>query len=327
MLLQKQSKNPGNGCIGLEGIGGSGSDSGKGDVSNGGNGKTGKNGNTSNKTRIAGASGKGKSGKGGAATRGKCVTGKCVSEESFDGDSDQIPTALDVPSFDRHDLWQGICDKTQLRDDWNGRIRNAIKACGDSTGMPQSIRRVVQELANRAGLDWRQLLHDFLQFDQYDYNFLPPDRRYTGADFYLPAFNVDEDDGSANDIWVCVDTSASISEEELATAMAEILDAMRQARLKGKISFFDSNITEPKPFESEAELKKITPSGGGGTSFQIIFDYLQERMYPELPKAILVFTDGYAWWPEEKDAMEVPVLWLISKGGKDDAPWGSVARL
>ncbi len=234
---------------------------------------------------------------------------------------------VDVSSFDRHDLWQGICDKTQLRDDWNGRIRKAIKECGDSTGMPQNIRRVVQKLANRAGMDWKQLLHDFLQFDQYDYTFVPPDRRYVGADFYLPAFNVDEDDGSANDIWVCLDTSASISEEELAGAMTEILDAMRQARLKGKISFFDSNIIEPRPFESEAELKKITPSGGGGTSFQIIFDYLRERLYPELPKAILIFTDGYARWPKEEAALGVPVLWLISRGRKDDAPWGRVTKL
>lgn len=232
-----------------------------------------------------------------------------------------------VSSFDRHDLWQGSCDKTQLRDDWNGRIRNAIEACGDSAGMPQSIRKVVQELANRVDLDWKQLLHDFLQFDQHDYTFLPPDRRYGGSDLYFPAFNVDEDDGSANDIWVCVDTSASISAEELATAMIEILDAMRQARLKGKISFFDSNITEPEPFELEAELKKITPNGGGGTSFQIIFDYLQERMYPEMPKAILIFTDGFARWPEEQDAMEVPVLWMISSDGRDSAPWGRVVKL
>lgn len=327
MLLQKQSKSPGNGGIGSDGTGGNVSGSGRGDVSNGGNGKAGKDDNTSNKARTAGTAGRGKSGKGSAAIGGKGVAGRGEPEDSFDGDSDQMTDALDVPSFDRHDLWQGICDKTQLRDDWNGRIRNAIKECGDSTGMPQSIRRAVRELANRAGLDWKQLLHDFLQFDQYDYTFLPPDRRYVGADFYLPAFNMDEDDGSANDIWVCVDTSASISEEELATAMVEILDAMRQARLKGKISFFDSNITEPEPFESETELKRLTPSGGGGTSFRIIFDYLQERMYPELPKAILIFTDGYARWPKEQDAMEVPVLWLISREGRDDAPWGRVAKL
>lgn len=327
MLLQKQGNVPGYGGKGLNGAGGNVSGTGKGEGCGGGNGKTDKSSKVSDKSRSTGTSARGKFGKGSTAAGGKSVAGKGVSEDSFNGDSDQMKDALDVSSFDRHDLWQGISDKTQLRDDWNGRIQNAIKECGDSTGMPQSIRRVVQELADRAGLDWKQLLHDFLQFDQYDYTFVPPDRRYAGADFYLPAFNVDEDDGSANDIWVCVDTSASISEEELASAMTEILDAMRQARLKGKISFFDSNITEPELFESETELKKITPSGGGGTRFQIIFDYLQGKMYPELPKAILVFTDGYAWWPEEQNAMEVPVLWLISKDGKDDAPWGRVVKL
>lgn len=241
---------------------------------------------------------------------------------------DKVPGNVpDLSSFDRHDLWQGICGRAQLRDDWNGRIRKVIKECGDSAGMPRSIRRVVRELADRTGQDWKQLLHDFLQFDQYDYTFVPPDRRYTGGDFFLPAFHVDEDGGSANDIWVCVDTSASISEEELAGAMAEILDAMRQAQLSGKLSFFDSNITDPVPFESEEELRKITPKGGGGTSFQVIFDYLREKMSAELPKAILVFTDGYAWWPKEEAAMGVPVMWLISKDGKDDAPWGRMVKL
>lgn len=72
---------------------------------------------------------------------------------------------MKLTSFDRHDLWQGICDRTRLHDDWNGRIRNAVKRYGNSEGMPQSIRRLVKNLERRAGLDWKQLLHDFLQFD------------------------------------------------------------------------------------------------------------------------------------------------------------------
>ena len=82
--------------------------------------------------------------------------------------------------------------------------------------------------------------------------------------------------------------------------MAEILDAMRQAGLKGSISFFDSNITEPEPFESENDLKDLTAQGGGGTSFHIIFRYLKEKLYPNLPRAILIFTDGCARFPDEK---------------------------
>ena len=192
--------------------------------------------------------------------------------------------------------------------------------------MPQSVRKVVRELTRHTGTDWKQLLHDFLHCDQYDYTFLPPDRRYAGADFYLPAFNADDEDGSADEIWVCVDTSGSITDEELTCAMEEILDAMRQTHLRGKLSFFDSMITDPEPFETEEELKKLVPMGGGGTSFRIIFDYLRNRLYPDMPKAILIFTDGYAEWPEEQVAMDVPVLWLISRDGNDDVPWGRVAR-
>lgn len=230
-------------------------------------------------------------------------------------------------SFDRHDIWQGICDKAQLQDNWNRKIQSAFRQCGDSTGMPQQVRTIVQDIARRSGLNWKQLLHDFLQSDTYDYNFLPPDRRYAFSDFYLPAYNMDEEHQTADDIWVCIDTSGSVTGEELTCTMAEILDAMRQAGLKGRISFFDSNITEPEPFEFENDLKNLTAQGGGGTSFHIIFRYLKEKLYPDLPRAILIFTDGYARFPEQKAALDVPVLWLICKGGNADVPWGQVILL
>ena len=230
-------------------------------------------------------------------------------------------------SFDRHDIWQGICDKAQLQDNWNRKIQSAFRQCGDSTGMPQQVRTIVQDIAHRSGLNWKQLLHDFLQSDTYDYNFLPPDRRYAFSDFYLPAYNMDEEHQTADDIWVCIDTSGSVTGEELTCTMAEILDAMRQAGLKRRISFFDSNITEPEPFEFENDLKNLTAQGGGGTSFHIIFRYLKEKLYPDLPRAILIFTDGYARFPEQKAALDVPVLWLICKGGNADVPWGQVIQL
>ena len=230
-------------------------------------------------------------------------------------------------SFDRHDIWQGICDKAQLQDNWNRKIQSAFRQCGDSTGMPQQVRTIVQDIARRSGLNWKQLLHDFLQSDTYDYNFLPPDRRYAFSDFYLPAYNMDEEHQTADDIWVCIDTSGSVTGEELTCTLAEILDAMRQAGLKGRISFFDSNITEPEPFEFENDLKNLTTQGGGGTSFHIIFRYLKEKLYPDLPRAILIFTDGYARFPEQKAALDVPVLWLICKGGNADVPWGQVIQL
>lgn len=241
------------------------------------------------------------------------------------GDPGNTPMTGGV--VDRHDVWKGIQDPGRIRDAWDRKIRNAAKSCGEGASLTASIRKLVEKLNSRSQADWRQLLHDFIQHDTCDYTFLPPDRRFSG-DLFLPAFNIDEDQGSAQDIWVCVDTSGSISDEQLTQVLYEIRDAMRQAGLTGAVSFFDTEITEPQPFTNEEELVKIRPKGGGGTSFHVIFQYLKRKLINQLPKAILVFTDGYVMqWPPEAAALDVPVLWLINKDGNPNVPWGQSAQL
>ena len=232
-----------------------------------------------------------------------------------------------IPAVDRHDLWQGIADPARLTAVWTGKITQAARNCGDPRAMPQVVRDVVGLVTRRSKLDWRQLLHDFLQHDSFDYTFCPPDRRYAESDFFLPSYDVDEDTVTARDLWVCVDTSASISDLTLADAISEILDAMRQTGLQGMLSFFDSTITDPVPFSDAEELRGIKPIGGGGTSFHCIFTYLREQMADRLPRAILIFTDGYASCPDEEVTLDVPVLWLIRKGGRTDLPWGTVTEV
>lgn len=232
-----------------------------------------------------------------------------------------------APSCDRHDIWQTIEDTGQLKDMWNGNIQQAAKACGNASGMPPSLRKVEEDLLHRSRLNWRQLLHDFLQQGSFDYTFLPPDRRFSGSEFFLPSYEPDETGGNARDIWVCVDTSGSVEDDELAQILAEIADAMRQAGLSGMLSFFDTEISEPVPFETREEFRKITPQGGGGTDFHCIFKYLKEHLLSELPRAILICTDGCAPWPREKEALGVPVLWLLTWEGRADPPWGTAVRM
>lgn len=229
-------------------------------------------------------------------------------------------------ALDRHDIWQGIQQPERIRDMWNQKV---VKAAGACQGVQMSLfmRKLTDALIRRSEPDWKQLLHDFIQHDTYDYSFLPPDRRFTDRDFFLPAFNINEDHGSVRDIWVCVDASGSVSDGQLREAMMEVQDAMHQTGLTGSISFFDTQITEPEPFETEEEFRKIIPKGGG-TSFHVIFEYLRDHLSAELPRAILVFTDGHVWnWPKEEDALGVPVLWLICRDGNTKAPWGQVAKL
>ena len=158
-----------------------------------------------------------------------------------------------------------------------------------------------------------------------DYSFSPPDRRFDESPFFLPDFNGKED--IVEDILFMIDTSGSMSDAAITAAYSEIKGAIDQfdGKLKGWLGFFDAAIIEPKPFSSEEEFCVIRPAGGGGTDFQIIFEYVQQHMQT-LPASIIILTDGYAPFPQEQLAMGIPVLWLLNNE-KVEPPWGKVARI
>ena len=95
----------------------------------------------------------------------------------------------------------------------------------------------------------------------------------------------------------------------------------------GKASVsLNTAIHEPKPFSSLEEFLVIKPAGGGGTDFQIIFEYVARYMETDPPKYIVILTDGLTPYPKEELADNIPVLWLINN---DDVtpPWGKIARI
>ena len=221
----------------------------------------------------------------------------------------------------------------KLRDVWVQRIEDADEAMkirienGSSTRgtVPAFAERMIKELRNPQ-IDWRQILNDFVQEDICDYSFSPPDRRFSESPFFLPDFN--EKDDSVKDILFMIDTSASMSDKMVAAAYSEIKGAIDQfgGKLKGWLGFFDAAVIEPKPFEGEEEFKVIKAYGGGGTDFQIIFEYVAYHIIDNKPASIIILTDGYAPFPKEKLAEGIPVLWLINNEDVDP-PWGKVARI
>ena len=158
-----------------------------------------------------------------------------------------------------------------------------------------------------------------------DYSFSPPDRRFDESPFFLPDFNGKED--MVEDILFMIDTSGSMSDKMITAAYSEIKGAIDQfdGKLKGWLGFFDAAIIEPKPFSNEDELRIIRPAGGGGTDFQIIFEYVHQHM-EKPPASIIILTDGFAPFPQEKLAMGIPVLWLLNNETVEP-PWGKVARI
>ena len=236
-------------------------------------------------------------------------------------------------SFDDHSFWEGDDDTGSQRDAWMNRMVEAtdiiasMEKSSKSRGtIPAGVERIINEIKNPI-LDWRTVLNDFVQEDICDYSFAPPDKRMEDSPFFLPDFN--EKDESAKNLLFMIDTSASMSNEAITDCYSEIYGAIQQfnGKLTGKLGFFDAVVVEPVPFEDEDEFKIIRPKGGGGTSFHVIFDYVKAKMMDDPPVSIIILTDGYAPYPDEADAMDIPVLWIINNKEAKAPSWGKVARL
>lgn len=233
--------------------------------------------------------------------------------------------------WDDHTRWGMYEEDETLRDVWVKRFADACAAISirdpsNQRGLlPMFAKRLLGDL-RKPQTDWRVLLHDFIQEEVTDYSFMPPDRRFDDSPFYLPDFN--DKDEFAEDILFMIDTSASMSDKMLVAAYSEVKGAIDQfdGKLKGWLGFFDAAIIEPKPFTDEREFMTIRPAGGGGTDFQIIFEYIHKHMQDRPPAGVIILTDGFAPFPKESAAGNIPVLWLLNHD-KVDPPWGKVARI
>lgn len=256
-------------------------------------------------------------------------SGSSDSDENTEGGSENADPGPESSAdfFDSHEIWSSVEENDAEADMWK-KITTDGGRKYFSAEMPLSVREFILELEREAKVDWRTVLQDFIQLyhDRFDYSFSPSDRRYTWSDFVMPAFS-EQDDEQIENLWFCVDTSGSISRDLLSEVLSEIRQAILLFdRLSGKLSFFDTHVTDPVPFEDEEDLLDIPAAGGGGTSFSAIFRFLKKFSEEDMPSAIIVLTDGYCDYPGESAAMDIPVLWIIYDNPVDP-PWGRFVHI
>ena len=264
-------------------------------------------------------------------------SGKIQGKDDKDGRGSDKPSISDGATIDDHSFWKGEDEEEISSTTWEARVmqtyetvKNLPKASfgkqDDGWGdLPIFAERMYNEVASNK-LDWRTLLNDFIQEDLCDYSFYPPDRRFGDSDFFLPDFN--EKDERVENLLFMIDTSGSMTDDDIGEVYGEIKSAIEQfdGKIKGWLGFFDGSVTEPKPFENEEEFKAIRIQGGGGTSFLPIFHYVRDHMQDKNVTSIIILTDGYAPYPEEYERMNIPVLWIVNNNDATP-PWGMIARL
>ena len=270
-------------------------------------------------------SNKGMKGKNGSDNNSQ---GSSSSSNSSDSDGDTGGTS-NSKTIDDHSKWKEKSGENKDKEvEWDNRVYEAIKAIerqNEASGvgnMPAYMERIINKLTTPQ-IDWRYVLNEFIQEEINDYTFLPPDYRYSG-DFFLPSYS-DKDDIVKNVLFM-IDTSGSMTNEMITYSFSEVYGAisMFDGKLSGKLGFFDYVVHNVVDFDDVSDIVKIKPMGGGGTSFESVFEYVDKMNEP--PVMIIILTDGQAPYPKLDSSYNIPILWLINND-LITPPYGKVARI
>jgi len=187
--------------------------------------------------------------------------------------------------------------------------------------LPEALAKIVQTVL-KPEIGWRELLAQFVT-NCYggSRRWLPPSRRHVWKGLYLQSQ------------WserlravVAVDTSGSTGGDlpKFFGELNALLNSFGEYDLT--VIHCDAEVSHVEHFDDANRLdpsREWTAHGGGGTSFAPVFDYVDQ--HPELePSLLIYFTDGYGDAPTQAPAY--PVMWLLTKGGRTPAPWGTVVQ-
>ena len=240
--------------------------------------------------------------------------GEPESEEQDEGEQTQQQVEADGASEDVPPPPPADLDK--LDEQWKSRLAAAAQAARQAGKLSQSMMRLVDELLSPQ-LPWRALLARYMMnAARDDYSFQRPSRRSVGmtGEALMPRLY-----SQSVKIVVMLDTSGSVTRDELQEFLTEI-DALKgQVRADITLHACDDKLTEHGPWRYamwEAMTLPAEISGGGGTDFRPPFEWVESaRISPDL---LVYFTDAEGPFPTV--APTYPVIWLVK--GKASVPFG-----
>ena len=219
-----------------------------------------------------------------------------------------------------------------LQDQMNDIDKKIFKAAESLSAkergeVPADLQRLIDEYMEelQGKIDWRRSIKKKIQeIGRGQYTTSKVNRMYLPMNFYLPGQT-----GSKAKIALALDTSGSISKEDIIEFLGEVKHMLRlmpfleivlygcDAEIHGK-----ARIKGLKNFRNDVN-KVLT--GGGGTSFAPVFEDLQKTKDRDI-KCLFYFTDGYG----DQNEIEKTVgkgnwetFWVIQKSNRSiDFPFG-----
>jgi predicted metal-dependent peptidase len=192
----------------------------------------------------------------------------------------------------------------------------AAKATGK---LPASVERIIEEMLV-VKTPWHQILERFMNGKVRDgYSWRRPNRRFMASGMYLPGVDYTPKMG---EVVIGVDTSGSIGQRELDEFNAHINRILETCTPeKVHVLYCDSSINKAVEYTPDDFPVRLTPHGGGGTSFKPVFDWVRE--YDGEVEVVVYLTDGYG----DQNVIDKPTVdtvWLTT--GLKEFPFGTVVE-
>ena len=182
------------------------------------------------------------------------------------------------------------------------------KLIGDMPG--SLIRRITELIGTR--VPWYKYLRRYLSnIMQDDTSFDTPDKNHIYRKMILPGPY--EDENYIEDILFLIDTSGSISEEDLNNFLFQAYNICKDFEANGKVIFFDSIVQDVFDINKE-NLNKLPLYGGEGTDVNVALKYVKDKKLKY--SCILVLTDGYFNSPQ---VFLRNVIWCLTEDGTEEA--------
>ncbi len=205
------------------------------------------------------------------------------------------------------------------------KIKDEIKqamiqsaAAAGAGKVPAGIMRMIKDITEPK-MDWRQLVRQEIQsIVRNDYSFQRVNRKSMHSGAVLPGMK----EATTIDVAIAMDMSGSIGHDDASTFLGEIKGIMDQYEdFKINLWCFDTDIYNHKEIthDERHELLEYEPQGGGGTDFEVNFQFMEENGIR--PKKFIMFTDGYpcgSWGPEDY----CDTIFIVKGNEQAEAPFG-----
>ena len=239
--------------------------------------------------------------------------GKCAEEiyDILEQYLRQKPTVNLTVGFNDKHLWSDREGKS-----WSGKIAKEAKdwtriaseartfAEKSKGELPAATVREIDQLLEPR-LSWRMIVRNAISEKlSNDVTWRKPSRRSRALEVYLPSKRKKE----TLKVAIAVDTSGSMSEDELRRCLTEIKGLFTEFdEVEAILMDCDTQVYNLWEIDSlETLLDKLKEfRGGGGTDFRPVFKKLTEIK----PRLLLFFTDLYGDFPKEKPDYEV--IWIV----------------